>query len=95
MRQQLAHTAKYVLNFGELFCSSYLRGQLLLLWGYGFATTLWRTWQVRNNLTHYTEKLSIKALFSSLQNFKILQDFPSHRIFQHMHEILNVAKQNN
>ena len=35
------------------------------------------------------------ALFSWLQNFKILQDSPSHQIFQRMHEVLNVAKQNN
>jgi hypothetical protein len=46
------------------------------------------------------EKLSscchqMRDLFSSLQNFKILQDSPSHRIFQYMHEVLNVAKQNN
>jgi len=36
-----------------------------------------------------------KPLFSSLQNSKTLQDFTSHRIFKHMHEVLNVAKQNN
>ena len=34
-------------------------------------------------------------MFSSLQNSKTLQDFLSHRIFKRMHEILNVAKQNN
>jgi len=34
----------------------------------------------------------IDSLFSSLQNSKTLQDFPSHRIFKHMHKILNVAK---
>ena len=33
-----------------------------------------------------------KVLFSSLQNSKILQDSLSHRIFQRMHEVLNVAK---
>ena len=33
-----------------------------------------------------------KALFSSLQNSKILQDSPSHRIFQYIHEVLNIAK---
>ena len=37
----------------------------------------------------------LKVFFSSLQNFKTLQDFPSHQIFQRMHEVLNVAKQNN
>ena len=35
------------------------------------------------------------ALFSCFQNFKILQDFSSHRIFERMHKVLNVAKQNN
>jgi len=34
-------------------------------------------------------------LFSFLQNFKTLQDSTSHRIFERMHEVLNVAKQNN
>ena len=34
-------------------------------------------------------------LFSSLQNFKTLQDSTSHRIFERMHEVLNIAKQNN
>ena len=33
-----------------------------------------------------------KALFSSFQNFKTLQDSPSHRVFQYRHEVLNVAK---
>ena len=36
-----------------------------------------------------------KALFSCLQNSKTLQDSPSHRIFERMYEVLNVAKQNN
>ena len=36
-----------------------------------------------------------KALFRCTQNFKILQDFSSHRIFERMHEVLNIAKQNN
>ena len=30
-----------------------------------------------------------------LVGFKILQNSPSHQMFQHMHKILNVAKQNN
>ena len=37
----------------------------------------------------------LKVLFNSLQNFKNLRDFPSHRFFQRMHKVLNVAKQNN
>jgi hypothetical protein len=32
------------------------------------------------------------ALFSSLQNFKTLQDSTSHQIFERMHKVLNVAK---
>ena len=32
------------------------------------------------------------ALFSYLQNSKILQDFSSHQIFERMHKVLNVAK---
>jgi len=39
--------------------------------------------------------IDAQPLFSSLQNSKTLQDFPSHRIFERMHEVLNVAKQNN
>ena len=34
-------------------------------------------------------------LFSCIQNFKTLRDFSSHRIFEHVYEVLNVAKQNN
>ena len=37
----------------------------------------------------------LKALFSCLQNSKILQDSPSHEMFKCMHEVLNIAKQNN
>ena len=33
-----------------------------------------------------------KALFSFLQNFKTLQDFTSYRIFERMHEVLNVGE---
>ena len=37
-----------------------------------------------------------KALFRCTQNSKTLQDSQtSHRIFERMHEVLNVAKQNN
>ena len=36
----------------------------------------------------------IYPLFSSLQNSKILQDSTSHRIFELVHKVLNVAKQN-
>jgi hypothetical protein len=35
-----------------------------------------------------------KAMFRSLKLPKILQDSPSHRIFRHMHEALNVGKNN-
>ena len=38
------------------------------------------------------QEFVFKPLFSCLQNFKILQDFPSHRIFECMHEVLNVVK---
>jgi len=31
-------------------------------------------------------------LFSCIQNSKSLQDSPSHRIFERMHEVLNIAK---
>jgi len=37
----------------------------------------------------------INPLFRCTQNSKTLQDSPSHRIFEHMHEVLNVGKQNN
>jgi hypothetical protein len=40
-------------------------------------------------------KKVVNALFRCTQNSKILQDFPSHRIFERMHEVLNVTKQNN
>ena len=33
-----------------------------------------------------------RALFSCFQNSKILQNFPSHQMFQRMHAVLNVAK---
>ena len=39
--------------------------------------------------------LHTAPLFSCIQNSKTLQDSPSHRIIKHMHEVLNVAKQNN
>ena len=49
--------------------------------------------------THFTERLATSialcSLFRCLQNSKTLQDFPSHRIFERMHKVLNVAKQNN
>jgi len=34
----------------------------------------------------------IMPLFSYIQNSKTLQDSPSHRIFERIHEVLNVAK---
>jgi len=42
-----------------------------------------------------TTELYTKLLFSCIQNSKTLQDFPSHRIFERMREVLNIAKQNN
>jgi len=37
--------------------------------------------------------VTIRALrIASSQNFKYLQDFPSHRIFKHIHKVLNIAK---
>ena len=32
----------------------------------------------------------LHALFTSTPKPKIFQDFPSHRIFRHMHEVLNI-----
>jgi hypothetical protein len=34
----------------------------------------------------------IKALFSSQKILQNFLDFPSHRIFRHMHEALNIDK---
>ena len=39
--------------------------------------------------------ISTDPLFRCTQNFKILQYFLLHRIFERMYEVLNVAKQNN
>ena len=36
--------------------------------------------------------IPLEVLFSFLQNFKTLQDSTSHRIFERIHEVLNVAK---
>ena len=43
----------------------------------------------------YIFKKSGQRLFRCTQNSKTLQDFPSHRIFERMHEVLNITKQNN
>ena len=52
-----------------------------------------------NNEIYYSTKTNnfspTKQGLSCLQNSKTLQDFSSHQIFQRMHEILNIAKQNN
>jgi hypothetical protein len=37
----------------------------------------------------------IKALFSSQKILQNFSDFPSHRIFRHMHEVLNIDKNKN
>jgi len=34
----------------------------------------------------------VKVLFSLLQKLKTFQDFSSHRILWHMHEVLNIDK---
>ena len=34
--------------------------------------------------------LSLARLFTFTPKPKIFQDFPSHRIFKHMHEVLNI-----
>ena len=41
---------------------------------------------------YVTNYMKLKALFSSPQSSKILQDFLLHRIFQYIHEVLNVVK---
>jgi hypothetical protein len=38
---------------------------------------------------------SFKALFTSTQKRKIFQDSPSHRIFRHMHGVLNIDENKN
>jgi len=38
----------------------------------------------------FAEKETKKPLFSCLQNSKILQDFSSYRIFERIHEVLNM-----
>ena len=40
----------------------------------------------------FSPELENQALFSCIQNSKTLQDSSSHRIFQHMHEVLNLHK---
>ena len=55
-------------------------------------------WPKRHSLfadKQLASTFSPSTLFSCIQNFKTLQDSPSHRIFERMHEVLNVAKQNN
>jgi len=39
--------------------------------------------------------LEIKGLFRYTQKPKTLQDFPSHRILQHLHGTLNIDKKDN
>jgi len=34
----------------------------------------------------------IRPCLDASQNLKLLQDFPSHRIFRHMHGVLNIDK---
>ena len=36
--------------------------------------------------------VTTRALFTSSQKPKIFQDSPSHRIFRHMHGVLNIDK---
>jgi len=36
-----------------------------------------------------------KALFSSLKNLQNFSDSSSHRIFRHMHEVLNIDENKN
>jgi hypothetical protein len=40
-------------------------------------------------------QISSKALFTSSQKPKIFKDFPSHRIFKRMHEVLNIDENKN
>ena len=45
---------------------------------------------VRFDVTGNLENFFRHALFTSTQKPKIFQDSPSHRIFRHMHGVLNI-----
>ena len=48
-----------------------------------------QTWELRLDRPH------TEALFTSTQNPKFFQNFPSHRIFRRMHEVLNIDENKN
>jgi hypothetical protein len=62
----------------------------LVIWAQG-SRSMWRN---RWGSVASAGRGSAQAVFRSLKISKILQDFPSHRIFGRMHAVLNVGKKN-
>ena len=50
---------------------------------------------IRLSINEFRSGVCTKALFSSQKILQSFSDSPSHRIFRHMHEVLNIDKNKN
>ena len=59
-----------------------------------FCDELCRSWRssLLAEMQFLTQYYTALALFRCTQNFQILENSPSHRIFKRIHEVLNIAK---